>query len=410
MGVVYRARDRVLDRTVAVKVLPVELADDHVLIERFEREARAVARLSHPNIVSVYDSGRDADVRYIVMEYVPGVSLAQLLREREQLPVPEAVEIAAQIASALAAAHAAGIVHRDVKPGNVMVDPSGAVKVLDFGIARATTDIALTRTAMVLGSAPYIAPETALGRSADARSDIYSLGCVLYEMLTGRPPFIGELPAVVMNQHATAEPLPPRELRPEIPGALEALVLQMLAKLPLDRPQSARELVGALRRTLQEPTAATAVVAPPARASPVVPPPAPVSPVVPAPAPVSPRAAPAPRVRARPAGPPPQRKSSPAVLALIVAVLAAAVGVAVALAVSSGSGAHRTTTTSGTHTASTPTTQPPTTATTAPSTSTTTTTKTTTTTTSTSTSTGTSTPTKPTARSGTSSTGATTAP
>ena len=349
MGVVYRARDRVLDRIVAVKVLPDELADNRILVERFEREARAAARLSHPNIVSVYDSGHDAGVRFIVMEYVPGVSLAQLMRERERLGVAESVEIAAQIASALAVAHSAGIVHRDVKPGTVMVDPEGTVKVLDFGIARATADIALTRTAMVLGSAPYIAPEAALGRSADARTDIYSLGCVLYEMLTGRPPFIGDLPAVVMNQHTVSEPQPPRELRPEIPRALDALVLRMLAKLPTDRPQSAAELVGALRATLREPevpTAATAVVAPTAATASA--PPAPPSSVDPVP----PMAATAPRPR--PSGPPPRRAPSRAVVALIAAVIAAAVGVAVALAVSSSSSPPRSSSTPTSRARSTP--------------------------------------------------------
>ena len=189
MGVVYRAHDAVLDRIVAVKVLPAEYASDVTLVERFTREARAAARLADPNIVAVFDTGTDGEVRYIVMELVPGLSLAQLLRERGALAVPEAVEIAAQVATALSAAHAAGIIHRDIKPANVMMQPSGDVKVLDFVIAHARADEALTRTTAVLGSAPYMPPEMAEGQPADERSDIYSLGCVLYEMLTGRPPF-----------------------------------------------------------------------------------------------------------------------------------------------------------------------------------------------------------------------------
>jgi eukaryotic-like serine/threonine-protein kinase len=252
MGVVYRAHDTVLDRVVAVKVLPAEYASDLTLVERFTREARAAARLADPNIVAVFDTGIDGDVRYIVMELVLGVSLAQLLHERGALAVPEAVDIAAQVAAALAAAHAAGIVHRDIKPANIMVQPSGAVKVLDFGIAQARTDEALTRTTAVLGSAPYMAPEMAAGQPADERSDIYSLGCVLYEMLTGRPPFLAEVPAAVMHQHISAAPQPVRQLQPRVPPALDALLARMLAKRPADRPQQAAQLAGALRDSLSD--------------------------------------------------------------------------------------------------------------------------------------------------------------
>jgi serine/threonine-protein kinase len=347
MGVVHRGRDRVLDRTVAVKVLPALFAENPTLVERFEREARAAARLSHPNIVSVYDSGRDGTERYFVMEYVPGKSLAELLRERGRLPVAEAVGITAQIANALAAAHGAGIIHRDIKPGNVMVLPSGEAKVLDFGIARAAADVALTRTTMVLGSAPYIAPEVALGRSADQRSDIYSLGCVLYEMLTGRPPFVGDLPAVVMSQHTNAEPQPPRELVPEIPAALEALVLQMLAKNPADRPQQAAELPATLRSAQTELTAPTQIVPGPAPTLPAHPPTAPTEAQTSAatPGPTEPVA------RRRPIDPATARRTSPPTMAeprssfgagrawliALALLLALAAGVAVAL-VSANSG------------------------------------------------------------------------
>jgi serine/threonine-protein kinase len=336
----------VLDRTVAVKVLPALFAENPTLVERFEREARAAARLSHPNIVSVYDSGRDGTERYFVMEYVPGKSLAELLRERGRLEAGEAVGITSQIANALAAAHAAGIIHRDIKPGNVMVLPSGEAKVLDFGIARATADVALTHTTMVLGSAPYIAPEVALGRSADQRSDIYSLGCVLYEMLTGRPPFVGDLPAVVMSQHTNAEPQPPRELVPDIPVGLEALVLQMLAKNPADRPHQAAELPAALRSAQIEPTAATRIVPGPAPTLRAEAPTAATQaqPSAAAPGPTEPVASRSPSQRrgAQPVGPPTMTEPRPsfgagrAWLIALALLLALAAGVAVALVSASG--------------------------------------------------------------------------
>jgi serine/threonine-protein kinase len=266
MGLVYRGRDRVLERTVAVKVLPFEHAGNPILVERFSREARAIASLSHPNIVAVFDTGREAGARYLVMEFVSGASLAQLMTDRGSFAPTEAVDIAAQVASALAAAHRAGIIHRDIKPANVMVEPSADVKVLDFGIAHAAADPALTRTSMVLGSAPYIAPEMARGEKADERSDIYSLGCVLYELLTGRPPFTGELPEAVMSQHTSVAPCPPRELEPTVPAVLDALVVRMLAKRREDRPQTAAELVSELPASLREPS-------PPVFAAPTAPPP-----------------------------------------------------------------------------------------------------------------------------------------
>jgi serine/threonine-protein kinase len=259
MGVVYRAHDDVLGRVVAIKVLPADRAEDPVFVARFEREARAAAALNHPNIVAVFDSGRDPETRFIVMEYVPGASLAQLLRQRGRLPAGEAVEIAVQIASALSAAHRAGIIHRDIKPGNVMVDERSKVKVLDFGIARAVAATSLTNAAMVLGSASYMAPEVTLGETADERSDIYSLGCVLYEMLSGRPPFTGELSAAIMHQHNAARPRPLRTLDPTTPAALDALVLQMLAKERNERPRRAEQLVDLLPASLEDRTAATLV-------------------------------------------------------------------------------------------------------------------------------------------------------
>jgi serine/threonine-protein kinase len=250
MGVVYRARDRVLERIVAVKVLPLDRAQDPTFVARFEREALAVARLSHRNIVAVFDSGTDGDTRFIVMEYLPGQSLAEIVRERGALPPQEAVAVAAQVAAALAAAHRTGIIHRDIKPANIMVDEHGHVKVLDFGIARLTAGSSLTQTATVLGSAPYLAPELSRGAAADGRSDIYALGCVLYELLTGQPPFSGELPAAVVHQHLSVMPRRPEQLHSGVPQRLGTLTLQMLAKAPDQRPQDAGEMVTMLPATL----------------------------------------------------------------------------------------------------------------------------------------------------------------
>ena len=258
MGVVFRGRDRVLERVVAVKVLAAERAEDETFVARFEREARAAAALSHPNIAAVFDTGRDDMTRFNVMEWVAGLSLAERVRRDGRLPPAQASGIAAAIADALEAAHSVGIIHRDIKPANVMVGDRDAVKVLDLGIARAASDVSLTQTAMMLGSAPYVAPEVAHGRRADERSDIYSLGCLLYELLTGRPPFTGELPAAVVHQHISAVPRPPRELNPGVPAALDALVLQLLAKSPRARPQSARQVAQALRRPAHRSTPAPA--------------------------------------------------------------------------------------------------------------------------------------------------------
>jgi serine/threonine-protein kinase len=206
--------------------------------------------------VGVFDTGRDGDTRFIVMEFVAGSTLAQLLSSGQLLSVTRAVQIAAQIAGSLDRAHRAGIIHRDIKPGNVMVDATGTVKVLDFGIARALADTSLTQTAVVLGSAPYLAPEVARGAPADERSDVYSLGCLLYELLTGRPPFTGDVAAAILYQHNHARPQPPRELNPQVPAALNALVLRTLSKRPEERPQTAGQLKAELQRSLR-PTAAS---------------------------------------------------------------------------------------------------------------------------------------------------------
>jgi eukaryotic-like serine/threonine-protein kinase len=270
MSTVYRATDLSLDREVAVKVALDPMAEENpVYVARFKREARAAAALNHPGVVTVFDAGTDGATRYIVMEYVDGQNLSEVLREEGPLEPARAARIAAQIADTLAAAHAAGIVHRDIKPANVMLVRGGArgsgedaaddrVKVLDFGIARTADGVSLTQTSSVLGTAPYMAPEQAMGTPADARSDIYSLGCVLYEMLTGKPPFMADVPAAVLHQHVRVAPKPAAQLNPSIPPALDALVLQMLAKAPGDRPQTAAEvrdrLAGFGRHAQTEPT------------------------------------------------------------------------------------------------------------------------------------------------------------
>jgi eukaryotic-like serine/threonine-protein kinase len=245
MGSVYSAFDRTLGRDVAIKVLAAELVEDELFIERFDREARAAASLSHRNVVAVFDSGVDGGVRFIVMERVSGRTLSALLREGP-LPVARAVEIALSVAHALGAAHAHGIVHRDVKPGNVMVGDGGEVKVLDFGIARALDATSLTRATTVIGTAGYLSPEQANGGPVDARSDLYGLGCVIYEMLTGRPPFVADSAAALVNQHATRPPGRPSRRRPEGSAALDEVVLRCLAKDPGERYDPAQALCAAL--------------------------------------------------------------------------------------------------------------------------------------------------------------------
>jgi serine/threonine protein kinase len=263
MSTVYRATDQVLGRTVAVKVLLAALAEqDPTYATRFKREARAAAGLDNPSVVTVYDTGIDEGRHYIVMEYIAGRSLEQVLRDDAPLAVPEAAPIAAAVAGALSSAHAAGILHRDIKPANVMLTPGGIVKVLDFGIARSVDGTAITQVASVVGTAAYMAPERALGEAGDARTDIYSLGCLLYAMLTGAPPFSGEVSAAVLHQQINAAPRAPSQLRPGIPPALDALVLAMLAKAADQRPGSAAEVREELLGLLGAPaTAATAPLA-----------------------------------------------------------------------------------------------------------------------------------------------------
>lgn len=246
MADVFRAFDRVLERRVAVKVLSADRAEDESLFERFRREARTSASLNHPNVVSVYDTGIDDDVHFIVMELVEGPSLVELLQGEGPLEAARAVEILRPVAGALAAAHSQGLVHRDVKPANILFDRAGTPKVSDFGIARVVS--AVTQTTSVYGSALYIAPEQARGATVDGRADIYALGCVLYELLTGRPPFVADTPLAVVYQHLHASPESPSRLRPGIPPALDAVVLRTLAKDPDDRYAHMDELRADLER------------------------------------------------------------------------------------------------------------------------------------------------------------------
>jgi eukaryotic-like serine/threonine-protein kinase len=246
MARVYRGTDGVLGRPVAIKVLADRYAHDDTFVTRFRREAQAAAALNHPNVVSVFDTGDDGQAHYIVMEYVPGQTLADVLKREGPLEPDRASRIAEDVATALQAAHERGLVHRDVKPGNVMIDPEGRTKVMDFGIARAAADDTLTQTGAVLGTAAYLSPEQAQGTTVDARSDIYSLGCVLYEMVAGRPPFTGDSPVAIAYAHVNDPPDPPSVHRPGVPPELEAVTMRALAKDPDDRYGSAAELRDAL--------------------------------------------------------------------------------------------------------------------------------------------------------------------
>ncbi|MEO2164810.1 MAG: Stk1 family PASTA domain-containing Ser/Thr kinase [Acidimicrobiales bacterium] len=250
MAEVYLARDLLLDRPVAVKVLFDEFSGDANFVERFRREAQAAANLNHPNIVSVYDWGEQAGTYFIVMEYVEGRSLAEILQSEGPLHPDRAAEVATDIAAALGFAHRNGLIHRDVKPGNVLVAPNGQVKVTDFGIATAMVSgqSDLTQAGTVMGTATYFSPEQAQGHQVDPRSDLYALGVVLYEMLLGRPPFTGDTPVAVAYQHVQDAPQSLRKSGASVAASLEAITMKLLAKNPVNRYPTAEDLRSDLRR------------------------------------------------------------------------------------------------------------------------------------------------------------------
>ncbi len=264
MAEVFAGTDIRLGRDVAIKVLRADLARDPSFQGRFRREAQSAASLNAPCIVSVYDTGEDDGVPYIVMEYVEGRTLRDVLQTEGRLLPQRALEVVADICAALDVAHGAGIVHRDIKPANVMLTPRGEVKVMDFGIARAIADTSstMTQTAAVIGTAAYLSPEQARGEHVDARSDIYSTGCLLYELVTGTPPFTGDSPVAVAYQHVREDPTPPSAYDETMPAQVDAVVLKAMAKNPINRYQSADEMrEDLLRAAADQPVLATPFLA-----------------------------------------------------------------------------------------------------------------------------------------------------
>src|SRR5436190_6177662 len=250
MADVYLAEDQELGRRVAIKILNDRHAADESFVERFRREAKNAAGLSHPNIVSIYDRGTAEGTYYIAMEYLDGRSLKELIVARGPAPIKVAIEYARQILGAIGFAHRHGIVHRDIKPHNVLVGPEGRLKVTDFGIARSGAS-QMTEVGSIIGTAQYLSPEQARGSPVDQTSDLYSVGVLLFEMLTGQVPFTGDTPLEIAMKHLSEVPKPPSELRPEVPHDLDMVVLRALAKDPAERYQSAEEMDADLERILQ---------------------------------------------------------------------------------------------------------------------------------------------------------------
>ncbi|MDF3009307.1 MAG: serine/threonine protein kinase [Burkholderiales bacterium] len=272
MGVVYKAMDTVLERVVAVKTVNMALERDHAdkYEARFYQEARAAGGLNHPNIVTVYDAGKAGDVVYMAMEYIEGVELRALIGEGRQLAMAQALSIAAQVAEGLAYAHERGVVHRDIKPANIMVVANGPVKITDFGIARMRASADLTQTGLMLGSPKYMSPEQVIGKRADHRSDLFSLGVILYEMLCGAAPFNGENVTALMYQIVNFAPPAPSAINAALPEMLDYIIAKMLAKPLEERYQDARELARDLReceRQLAAPPAVSVARPPVALAS-----------------------------------------------------------------------------------------------------------------------------------------------
>ncbi|RAP78127.1 Stk1 family PASTA domain-containing Ser/Thr kinase [Paenibacillus montanisoli] len=251
MALVYKAHDILLNRNVAVKVLRQQFVHDEEFIRRFRREAQSAAALSHPNVVSIYDVGQEEDTHYIVMEYVEGNNLNEIIKERAPLQTEESVRIAQQICDALEHAHHNQIIHRDIKPHNILIGKNGRVKVTDFGIARAVTSSTITQTGSVVGSVHYFSPEHAKGVVTGEKSDLYSLGIVLYQMVTGKLPFLGESPISVALKHLQENFAEPRTINPYIPQSVENIILRAMRKNPGERYDSASEMLGDLESCLQ---------------------------------------------------------------------------------------------------------------------------------------------------------------
>jgi len=272
MSTVYLARDGALQRPVALKVLAGDLGGDASFRTRFLREARIAARLSHPNVVRVYDAGEADGLPYIVMEYVPGETVADVLERAGKLPPEAAVELVAQACEGLQHAHERGLVHRDVKPQNLLVRDDGCVKIVDLGIARAAESTHLTQHGTILGTAAYLSPEQAAGEGVTAAADVYSLGAVLYELLTGETPYRFSSLAELAAKQTSGEIVPPRDVEPSIPDRLEAVVMRCLARDPRFRPPSAAELGADLRAAVDDRRPPTALTVPlPRRVSTSVP-------------------------------------------------------------------------------------------------------------------------------------------
>jgi serine/threonine-protein kinase len=249
MGVVYRALDRDLDDLVAIKTLRSDaVSADPTLLDRFKQEIKLARRITHPNILRTHDLGEANGLRYLSMEYVKGITLKHLVESDEVLPTPVALRIAKQMCAGLAAAHEAGVIHRDIKPQNILIEPSGGLKIMDFGIARLTEDRGMTATGTVIGTPDYMSPEQARGLPLDFRSDIYSTGVVLYELFTGTLPFEGDSPLAVVLKHVQEKPPSPQTRNPRIDPKVATIILRCMQKDPVERYPSINELYEALTR------------------------------------------------------------------------------------------------------------------------------------------------------------------
>ena len=254
MGAVYLAHDHSLDRQVAIKMLPHHLSQNPDIVTRFQREARALAKLRHPNLMHIYTVGQHKGHPFFAMEYVRGSTLASIIDRTGRLPPAQAAHIVADVLSALDKVHQAGMMHRDIKPGNIMIDEDGRAVLMDFGLAREETDVGMTADHTVLGTPSYMSPEQAAGERVDARTDLYSIGIVLYEMLTGRPPFAGKTSFEILRQHIESSVPPPSERAPEVPPGLDAVVARAVAKSSDDRFQTVAQMAAALAGVYRDAT------------------------------------------------------------------------------------------------------------------------------------------------------------